>query len=107
MREAPSLVIIDSLAKEGAIIKAYDPVAMKEAERRIGDKVEYCKEMYETTIDCDALILVTEWTEFRIPNFKVLEKLMKEKVIFDGRNIYDPAEMKEMGYIYYGIGRKV
>ncbi len=107
MREAPSLVIIDELVKEGAKIKTYDPVAMEEAKRRIGDKVEYCAEMYEAVIDADALILVTEWTEFRIPNFKVLKKLLKNKVIFDGRNIYEPSDMKEFGFDYYSIGRAV
>ncbi len=106
MREAPSLVLIDELIKAGASVKAYDPVAIEETKRRIGDKIEYSNDLYEATIDADALVLVTEWTEFRIPNYKVLDKLLKSKVIFDGRNIYDPEEMKENGYKYYGIGRK-
>lgn len=107
MREAPSLVIIENLQKAGAKVKVYDPVAINEAKKRIIGEVEYCKDMYEATIDCDAVALITEWTEFRIPNFNVLRKLMKGYVIFDGRNIYDPAEMKENGFAYYGIGRKI
>ncbi len=105
MREAPSLVIIDALLKEGAKVKAYDPVAMKEAKHYLDDKIEYGQDPYDVLIEADALILVTEWTEFRMPNFKVLEKLMVEKTIFDGRNIYDPQEMKENGFNYYSIGR--
>ncbi len=105
MREAPSLVIIDALLKESAKVKAYDPVAMKEAKHYLGDKIEYGQDPYDVLIEADALILVTEWTEFRMPNFKVLEKLMTEKTIFDGRNIYDLQEMKENGFNYYSIGR--
>ena len=107
MREAPSLVLIEKLLEQGAQVKVYDPVAMKEAKRKLGDKVEYSKDMYEATIDCDALALVTEWSEFRIPNYKVLSKLMINKLVFDGRNIYEPSEMKEYGFTYYGIGRLV
>ena len=106
MREAPSLVIIDLLIKAGAEVVAYDPVSMKEAKRILGDKVTFSKDEYDTCIDADALILVTEWPEFRIPNFRVLGKLLKSKTIFDGRNIYDPEEMKELDYTYYSIGRK-
>lgn len=106
MREAPSLVIIDHLLKEGAEIVAYDPVAREEAKRILGNKISYANDQYEACIDAEALILVTEWTEFRIPNFKVLKKLMKNKIIFDGRNIYEPEEMNEMGFTYYSIGRK-
>lgn len=105
MREAPALVIIDKLVESGAEVSAYDPVATEETQRRIGDKVAYAKDMYEAAVDADALVLVTEWSEFRIPNYKVLDKLLKEKVVFDGRNIYDPQEMLEKGYKYYGIGR--
>src|SRR5680860_520260 len=106
MREAPSLVIIDHLLKEGAKIIAYDPVAQEEAERILGDKISFAKDEYEACIDAEALIVVTEWSEFRIPDFKVLKKLMKNKVIFDGRNIYDPEEMNDLGFTYYSIGRK-
>ncbi|MHA6247038.1 UDP-glucose dehydrogenase family protein [Pontibacter sp. CAU 1760] len=106
MREAPSLVIIEKLLAQGAKVRAYDPVAMEEASHTLGDTIEYGKDEYETLIDADALLLVTEWPEFRSPNFNVVSKLMKEKVIFDGRNIYDGAEMAERGFTYYGIGIK-
>jgi UDPglucose 6-dehydrogenase len=106
MREAPSLVIIDLLLKEGASVIAYDPVAMHEAQRIVGDKITYANDEYEACIDADALVVVTEWPEFRMPNFRVLEKLMKTKTIFDGRNIYEPEEMLEIGFNYYSIGRK-
>ncbi len=106
MREAPSLVIIDLLLKEGAEVVAYDPIAMEEGKRILGNKITYAKDEYEACIDADALILVTEWPEFRIPNFRVMEKLLKNKVIFDGRNIYEPEELKELGFSYYSIGRK-
>ena len=104
MREAPSLVIIDKLLNEGAGVKAYDPAAMNETKRILGDKIEYATDQYEAVIDTDALVLITEWSEFRMPNFRVMESLLKEKVIFDGRNIYDPEEMEENGYVYYAIG---
>ena len=104
MREAPSLVIIDKLLNEGAGVKAYDPAAMNETKRILGDKIEYATDQYEAVIDTDALVLITEWSEFRMPNFRVMEKLLKEKLIFDGRNIYDPEEMEENGYVYYAIG---
>lgn len=106
MREAPSLVIIDALLKEGAEIFAYDPVSMEETKKLIGNKIVYTNDEYDACIDADALIVVTEWAEFRLPNFRVLGKLLKTKTIFDGRNIYDPEEMKDMGYNYYSIGRK-
>ena len=89
MREAPALVLIDALAKEGVTIKVYDPIAMEECQRRMGDKVVYCKDMYEATVDADALMLVTEWKEFRMPSWSVLKKSMNDLVIIDGRNIYD------------------
>jgi UDPglucose 6-dehydrogenase len=107
MREAPALVIIEKLIEAGATVKAYDPVSIEEAKRRIGNKVDYASDMYDAVIDADALILVTEWSEFRIPNFKVLKRIMQNHVVFDGRNIYDPQEMKENGFTYYGIGRKI
>lgn len=104
MREAPSLVIIDKLLDAGAKVKVYDPVAMEEAQRILGDKVEYSKDQYEALIDADALLLVTEWPEFKFPNFKIIKKLMNGNVIFDGRNVYDPEEMKQGGVDYFGIG---
>jgi len=106
MRDAPSLVIIDHLLSEGCNVSVYDPVAIEECKRRLGSKVKYAKDQYEAIIDVDALILVTEWSEFRIPNFNVMEKLMKNKLVFDGRNIFDPVEMGEFGFTYYSIGRK-
>lgn len=104
MREAPSLVIIENLLKAGANVKAFDPVAMHEAKKMIGEQITYCKDQYDTLIDADALLIATEWPEFRSPNFNVISKLMKTKTIFDGRNIYDIEEMKELGYTYYCIG---
>lgn len=105
MREAPSVVIINKLLEKGASVKAYDPVATEEAKKILGERITYSKDMYEAVIDVDAMILVTEWPEFRVPNFKVLLKLMKGKVIFDGRNIYEPSEIVETGFCYYCIGR--
>lgn len=106
MREAPALVMIDKLLEAGAELKAYDPVAMEEAKRRLGpDKVVFVDDQYEALIDADALIIMTEWNEFKLPKFTIVEKLMKSKVIFDGRNIYDPKEMEEFGYTYFGVGR--
>ena len=105
MREAPSVVIANALIELGAKVKAYDPVAMDEAKHILGDTIEYGEDQYDVLIDADALILITEWPEFRVPNYKVMDKLLKQKVLFDGRNIYDPEEMKEFGYTYYSIGR--
>ena len=106
MREAPSIVIIDKLLEAGAEISAYDPIAINEAKRRLGNtRINFVDEQYEALIDAEALIIVTEWSEFKVPKFTIIEKLMKNKVIFDGRNIYDPKEMKEFGYEYTGIGR--
>jgi UDPglucose 6-dehydrogenase len=107
MREAPSLVLIEDLTRKGATVKAYDPAAMSEAKKILGDRIIYSQDMYEAVIDANALILVTEWPEFRVPNLKVLSRLMKQKIIFDGRNIYEPAEMNEHGFTYYPIGRRV
>lgn len=106
MREAPSLVLIESLLAHGAIVTAYDPIAMHETQRILGDKIKYCKDMYEAIIGADALAVVTEWSEFRLPNFKVMERLMNEKVLFDGRNIFDLEQIEEFGFQYHSIGRK-
>ncbi|MBT3748772.1 MAG: UDP-glucose/GDP-mannose dehydrogenase family protein, partial [Bacteroidetes bacterium] len=105
MREAPALVVIDQLVEAGASVVAYDPVAVEETKRRIGDKITYVDDPYEALIDADALLLLTEWSEFRIPRYRIMEKLLKNKLVFDGRNVFDPVEMKEFGYTYYGIGR--
>ena len=104
MREAPALVIIDLLLNAGCKVKVYDPIAMEECYRKIGDKVIYSKDMYEATVDSDALMLVTEWKEFRVPSWDVLKKSMNNHVVFDGRNIYDSKELEEKGFIYYKIG---
>lgn len=106
MREAPSLVIIKKLLDAGAKVKAYDPVAMEEARRIMGDAITLVKDQYEALIDTDGLFLITEWPEFKFPNFKVIEKLLNKKVIFDGRNVYDPDELSQLGFDYFGIGRK-
>jgi UDPglucose 6-dehydrogenase len=105
MREAPSLVLIQKLLEAGAHVRAYDPVSMHETERKIGNVIYYAKEQYDALIDADALMVVTEWSEFRVLNYKLIGKLLKNKLIFDGRNIYDLDELKENGFTYYGIGR--
>ncbi len=104
MREAPSLVIIKKLLEAGAHVKAYDPVAMKEAKHHLGETITYSEDQYETLIDADGLALVTEWSEFKFPNFKIIKKLLNTPVVFDGRNIYDQAEMKRNGFDYFCIG---
>jgi UDPglucose 6-dehydrogenase len=104
MREAPSLVIIDKLTGAGAKVVAYDPVAMHEAERMIGNKITYATDMYDTLNGADGLLIVTEWPEFRVPDFEEVNKRLNAKVIFDGRNIFDHQDMKKMGYDYYCIG---
>ena len=103
MREAPALVLIEKLIKAGAVIQVYDPIAMPECKRRIGERVTYCKDMYEAAVDADALLLVTEWKEFRMPSWEVLRKTMAQYVIADGRNIYDRQELEEKGFAYYSI----
>ncbi len=104
MREAPALVLIDKLIEAGAEVKVYDPIAMNECRRRVGDKVQYGTDMYDTIKDADALLMVTEWNQFRMPNWKEVKKLMKSPVVVDGRNIYDPEYLHEMGFDYYKIG---
>ena len=105
MREAPSLVIINKLLEKGAIVTAYDPIANEEAKRILNDKIEIASGQYDAIIDADALLLITEWREFRVPDFKAMEKLMRNKAIFDGRNIYDSKEITNLGWHYSGIGR--
>ena len=104
MREAPSLVIIKKLLEAGAKVKAYDPVAMKEASHTLGNSITYADDQYDALIDADCLMLVTEWPEFKFPNFKIMRKLLNQPVIFDGRNIYDAAEMKRNEFAYFCIG---
>lgn len=104
MREAPALVLIDLLLKSGCEVKVYDPIAMEECKRRIGETVTYCADKYEAAIDADALLMVTEWKEFRVPSWDVLKKTMRGNVVIDGRNIYDRKELEGKGFIYYRIG---
>lgn len=106
MREAPSLTIIENLLEAGATVSAYDPAAMDEARKVLGDKIDYASDQYDAVLEADALVLVTEWPEFRLPNFRVMAKVMKNKVIFDGRNIYEYEDMIENGFDYFSIGRK-
>lgn len=105
MREATSLVMIDLLVKAGAIVKVFDPVAMDECKCRIGDKVVYAQDMYEATIDADALLLLTEWKQFRLPSWAILKKVMRQYFLLDGRNIYDSKELESFGFTYECIGR--
>ena len=104
MREAPALVLIDKLVAAGCAVKVYDPISMPECKRRIGNKVIYCNDMYDAAVDANTLLLVTEWKEFRMPSFSVLKKAMADKIIIDGRNIYDKEEVAEHGFAYYKIG---
>ena len=104
MREAPSIIVIESLLKDGAQIQAYDPEASAEAKKVFGERIHYAKRNYDALRGADALIVVTEWNEFRRPNFQRIKELLKHPVIFDGRNIYDPAEMRKVGITYYSIG---
>ncbi len=105
MREAPSLVLIDLLLKAGAIVKVYDPVAMDECRRRLGDKVTYASDMYDAVEGCDALLLVTEWKELRMPHIDTLLHKMRGRLILDGRNILDGEELQQAGFEYHCIGK--
>lgn len=107
MREAPALVLIDKLLQQGCKIRVYDPAAMDECRRRLGsDTIYYAKDMYDAVLDADAMLLVTEWKEFRLPSWPVLKKTMNQPVVLDGRNIYERKEMEEQGFVYYCIGHK-
>lgn len=104
VREAPSLVLIEKLLNAGCKIKVYDPIAMESCRSVVGDRVTYCRDMYEATIDSEALMLITEWKEFRVPSLDVLKATMLTPLVLDGRNIYDREEMEEHGFTYYKIG---
>ena len=106
IREAPSLYNIEELLKAGAIIKAHDPESMENVRTILGSKIQYCETPYEAAQGADAIFIATEWPEFRTPDFEKLSQIMKSKVIFDGRNLYDTQSLKELGYTYYSIGRK-
>jgi len=105
MRESTALVMIDKLLKAGCVVRAYDPIAKDECRRRIGDTVTYCRDMYDAVLDADALLLLTEWKEFRLPTWGVIKKAMRRPLVIDGRNIFDVEELEENGFEYYCIGR--
>jgi UDPglucose 6-dehydrogenase len=105
MREAPSLVLIDKLLDAGCTVRTYDPVAMEEAQKRYGNRLYYSKDIYDAVVDADALMLVTEWKEFRLPSWPAVKKLMNTPLVLDGRNIYDTSELEENGFTYRRIGR--
>ena len=105
MREAPALITIKSLLDAGCIVKVFDPIAMNECKRRIGDVVIYTTDMYDAVLDADALLVLTEWKQFRLPSWRVVVKSMNKPLVIDGRNIYDMEEMREFGVEYKGIGR--
>lgn len=104
MREAPALVVIDKLLADGATVRVFDPIAMDECKRRIGDAVTYCKNMYDASDGADVFALMTEWRQFRMPSWNVIKKVMTGNVVVDGRNIYDRQELEELGFIYTRIG---
>ncbi len=106
IREAPSLYNIDALLELGATVSAYDPEAMNHVQNLLGDKITFTKNPYEALEGADALLIVTEWPQFRTPDFERMDSLLKNKVIFDGRNLYELSQMQELGYTYYSIGRQ-
>jgi UDPglucose 6-dehydrogenase len=106
MREASSLILIERLLEAGAKVKAYDPAAMHETKKLVGDRIEYANDPYEAVVNVDAMALITEWAEFHLPDFNKMGEIMKSKVIFDGRNIYDPVLLRKTGFTYFGIGRR-
>ena len=105
MREATALVTIKLLLEAGCTVKVYDPIAMPECKRRIGDVVTYANDMYDAVLDADAMLMLTEWKQFRLPSWGVIAKSMKKPLVIDGRNIYDVKEMEEQGFDYFCIGR--
>ena len=105
MRESTALVMIDKLLDAGCTVRAYDPVAMDECRRRLGDKVIYCRDMYDAVLDADAMLLLTEWKEFRLPTWGVIKKAMRKPLVIDGRNIFDPDELAENEFEYHCIGK--
>ena len=105
MREATALVTIQLLLEAGCVVKVFDPVAMDECRRRVGDVVTYAQDMYDAVLNADALLLLTEWKLFRLPSWGVVKKTMSRPVVFDGRNIYEAQEMREAGFEYFCIGQ--
>ena len=105
MRESTALVMIDKLTEAGCVVRVYDPIAMDECRRRVGDKVTYCRDMYDAVLDADALLLLTEWKEFRLPTWGVIRKAMRKPLVIDGRNIFEVEELEENGFEYHCIGK--
>jgi UDPglucose 6-dehydrogenase len=105
MRESTALVMIQLLLDAGCQVRAYDPVAMQECRRRIGDSIVYCKDMYDAVLEADALLLLTEWKEFRLPSWAVIKKAMRHALVIDGRNIFDAEDLDENGFEYHCIGK--
>jgi UDPglucose 6-dehydrogenase len=105
MRESTALVIIQKLLDAGCIIRAYDPIAMDECKRRIGNSITYCRDMYDAVLEADAMLLLTEWKEFRLPGWGVIRKAMKRPLVIDGRNIFDIEELEENEFEYHCIGK--
>lgn len=106
IRESPALVLIDEMLAAGVTLRVHDPEGMPNVQAEYGDKLTYCERRYDALQGADALVVVTEWQEFRTPDFHLVKELLKEPVVFDGRNIYDPAALKQLGFTYYGIGRR-
>ena len=106
MRDAPSITVIESLLKAGATVQAYDPEATAEAKKVFADRIRYHRRNYDALKGADALLIITEWNEFRRPNFRYIKELLKNPIVFDGRNIFDPEELRRLGFTYYSIGRK-
>lgn len=107
IREAPALYMIDALTEAGATVHAYDPEAMPNVKQVVGDKIDFAEGQYDALENADALIIATEWSEFRTPEFEKISSMLKNKVVFDGRNVYDRAQMKELGFFYESVGREV
>ena len=105
MREAPALVLIEKMKAAGCNIRVYDPIAMEECKRKIGDAVYYAPDLYDAVLDADAVMLLTEWKELRLPSWQVIHKAMNGNIVLDGRNIYDKKEIEEQGFIYHCIGK--
>jgi UDPglucose 6-dehydrogenase len=105
MRESTALVMIGKLLEAGCIVRVYDPIAMEECKRRIGETVTYCRDMYDAVLDAEALLLLTEWKEFRLPGWGVIKKAMKRPLVIDGRNIFDIEELEENEFEYHCIGK--
>ena len=107
IREAPALTIIDALLEAGAVVSAYDPEAMNNVKAIYADKIQFTERQYDALVDADALVIATEWSEFRTPDFNNMVSLLKNKVIFDGRNLFDLNKMEELGFHYVSVGRKI